>query len=597
MALATGTRKPRSGFVAGLRGVFKRPVAARISTARGLGGRSARGVWLRRAASRIATRWHPSPLMLRIFAVNTLALAILVGSLLYLGRYQDRIIQSEIEDLLLQSRIGASAVAEGAVVISDDDRSILSPLLARLMVRRLAETTETRTRLFDTDSTLLADSRILLGNAGKIQSEELEGPDEHMSVGSRLIESLFDVIDLIPEREKYPLYPEEDIQRGDQSTVVKRAAQGEKASQVWSLPNGGLMLTVAVPVQHYKQVMGVLMLSRSGAKIDDAIHAVRVDILKVFAMTLLITFLLSLYLARAIARPIRRLAAAAEGIRHGQMQINGLGGTASLLNRDAIPDLTRRQDEIGDLSGALRNLTDALAKRIGAIENFAADVAHEIKNPLTSLRSAVETAERVQDPAMQKKLMLLLRDDVDRLDRLITDIAHASRLDAELSRAEAAPINVGDLLNAIVDLYRSAVREGMPRAEVIMEPMKEKLVVMAIGQRIVQVLRNLIDNAISFSPPHEKIVLSADREGRFACITIEDKGPGIPENKLDAIFDRFYSERPKDEKFGTHSGLGLSISKQIVEAHHGTIRAENCRDAAGNPVGARFIVQLPGVVD
>jgi len=548
--------------------------------------------WLWRRGGDVEKMRYLSPILLRILAVNVMALAILVGSLLYLGRYQDRIISSELDDLLLQARITASAVGEGAVVISDDDRSILSPLLARLMVRRLAETTETRTRLFDTDGTLLADSRILLGNAGKIQSEELLPPEAHHSIGARLIEGLFDIIDLIPEREKYPIYQEEEIQRGDQYSVVKRASTGEKASQVWSMPGGGLMLTVAVPVQHYKQVMGMLMLSRTGAKIDEAIHAIRIDILRVFGITLMITIAFSLYLARAIARPIRLLAAAAEGLRHGEMQIKGFGGTATLLSRESIPDMTGRKDEIGDLSGALRDLTAALAQRIGAIENFAADVAHEIKNPLTSLRSAVETAERVQDPAMQKKLMLLLRDDIDRLDRLISDIANASRLDAELSRAEAVPIDVGWLLGALADIYRGQ-GGSLSRAEVVLTPVKDRLMVLGVGTRLVQVLQNLIDNALSFSPADQKIALSAVRVGRFVRILVEDSGPGIPENKLTAIFDRFYSERPKAEKFGTHSGLGLSISKQIVEAHRGTLWAENRRDPQGRVIGACFIVQLP----
>jgi len=553
--------------------------------------------WLWRRDGNVERGRHLSPIMLRILAVNVLALAILVGSLLYLGRYQDRIIASQLDDLILQARITASAVAEGAVVVGDDERNILSPLLARLMVRRLAETTETRTRLFDTDSTLLADSRILLASGGKMQTEELQEPDEHASLGKRAIEALFDVIDLIPQRGKFPLYQEEDPQHGNPYDIVKRASLGEKATQVWSMPGRGLMLTVAVPVQHYKQVMGMLMLSRSGVKIDEAIHDVRIDILKIFFVTLMITVALSFYLARAIARPIRMLAAAAEGLRHGQMQIKGFAGSARLLDPKAIPDMTARRDEIGDLSGALRDLTAALAQRIGAIENFAADVAHEIKNPLTSLRSAVETAERVQDPGMQKRLMLVLRDDVDRLDRLISDIADASRLDAELSRAEAAPIDIGQLLGTLVDIYRTPMTNGSARAEVMLMPIRERMVAMLIGPRFVQVMQNLIDNAISFSPPGGKIVLSAARAGRLIRIMVEDSGPGIPDNTLEAIFDRFYSERPREEKFGTHSGLGLSISRQIVEAHRGALRAENRRDAAGHILGARFIVQLPGLVE
>ena len=274
------------------------------------------------------------------------------------------------------------------------------------------------------------------------------------------------------------------------------------------------------------------------------------------------------------------------------MQIVGLAGTAKLLNPDAIPDMTERRDEIGDLSGALRDLTAALAQRIGAIENFAADVAHEIKNPLTSLRSAVETAERVIDPAARNKLMLVIRDDVDRLDRLISDISNASRIDAELSRDEAVSIDIGRTLDVLVDFYRHEAHEQAVGAEVMLVPLREKLMTMGVEMRLAQVLQNLIDNAVSFSPPGGKVILSAERDGRSVRITVDDNGPGIPDNKLGAIFDRFYSERPRAEKFGTHSGLGLSIAKQIVEAHRGKIWAENMRDADGKITGARFVVQL-----
>lgn len=553
--------------------------------------------WLWRRSDQARGDRHLSPIVLRILAVNVMALAILVGSLLYLGHYQDRIIATELDALLLQSRIIASAVAEGAIVIGSDDRSILSPLLARLMVRRLAETTETRTRLFDVDDTLLADSRTLLSNKPTMPMENLSGPppEKRPLWASRFVAAIFDGIDVIHERHEYPLYTEEDAQRGNQYEAVRRAMRGEMATQIWRSPKGGLTLAAAVPVPHYKRILGAVMMSRSDASIDKAIAGVRIDIMKIFCITLMITILLSLYLARAIARPIRLLALAAEGLRYGQMQIVGLAGTASLLNRDAIPDMTARNDEIGDLSGALRDLTSALAQRIGAIENFAADVAHEIKNPLTSLRSAVETTERVQDPVSQRKLMLVIRDDVDRLDRLITDIASASRLDSELSRDQAAPIDVGHMLMTLVDFYHQPGHEDGMQAQVVMEPVKEQLVVMGVEVRLVQVVQNLIENAVSFSPPEQKVVLSASKDRHFVRIMIEDNGPGIPDNKLGAIFDRFYSERPKAEKFGTHSGLGLSISKQIVEAHRGKIWAENRRNGAGTTIGSRFIVQLPGV--
>jgi two-component system sensor histidine kinase ChvG len=550
--------------------------------------------WLWRQPGKTSGERHLSPILLRILAVNSMALAILVGSLLYLGRYQDRIIATQLSAMTLQARIIASAVAQDAIVIDEKDESILSPLLARLMVRRLAETAETRTRLFDADDTLLADSRTLLNKgSGKLEIEGLPDDRPRTGWGARQIAQLFDIIDFIHERREYPLYTEQIVERGSQYDIVKRAMGGDLATQVWRGPKGRLVLAAAVPVQHYKRVLGSVMLSRTDADIDKAIYSVRIDILQIFGITLLITLMFSIYLARVIARPIRLLALAAEGLRAGQAQNTGFTGTAHLLTADAIPDLTNRNDEIGDLSGTLRDLTAALAQRIGAIENFAADVSHEIKNPLTSLRSAVETADRIQDPAAQRKLMFVIRDDVDRLDRLITDISSASRLDAELSRAETTPIDVARMLGALVDFYSQPAHENEAHTHVVLTPIKGKLAIKAVELRLVQVLQNLIDNAISFSPPGKHVALAAVQDGNNVVITVDDSGPGIPENKLQAIFDRFYSERPRSEKFGIHSGLGLSIAKQIVEAHRGAITATNRKDAKGVILGARFAVRLP----
>lgn len=537
-----------------------------------------------------------SPLLLRILAVNVMALAILVGGLLYLGNYQDRIISTELDAMLAQARIVASAVAENAIVIDDNDESILSPLLARMMVRRLAETTETRTRLFSASETLLADSRYLLADKnGKVGDDVAAAGDMPASWGARAIAAVFDLFDIIHEHHIYPPYGEETLQRTSPTNVTARALHGEKSTQVWSLPKGGLILAVAVPVEHARHVLGAVMMTRSDASIDRAIYAVRINILQVFGITLCITILLSLYLAQAIARPLRQLAQAAEILRLGQAAQAGATGIANLLRNDAIPDMTRRRDEIGDLSGALRDLTSALARRVGDIENFAADVAHELKNPLTSLRSAVETVERVQDSSARQKLMLIIRDDVDRMTRLITDISSASRLDAELGRAELEPIDIGVRLTQIEDYYRvNSLKEGLP-ARVVVQPINDPLRVMGVKGRMVQVFQNLLDNALSFSPPDRPVTVAAARAGNYVRVIVEDNGPGIPENKLDAIFDRFYSERPKTEKFGMHSGLGLSISKQIVEAHRGRIWAENRKDAEGNIIGARFVVQLPAI--
>jgi len=340
------------------------------------------------------------------------------------------------------------------------------------------------------------------------------------------------------------------------------------------------MFSVAIPIQRYKQVLGVVMLSTGSSEIEEELRTVRLELLRIFGVALLVTVLLSFYLAGTIARPIRRLAAAAERARGRRARVE-------------IPDFTRRGDEIGDLSGSLREMTDELWQRMNAIESFAADVAHEIKNPLSSLRSAVETATRIEDPANQRRLMAIILNDVQRLDRLITDISDASRLDAELGRVEPEPINIAAMLRALADVHEAARTDNSPRLVLAIGKTDRPLIVPGIETRLSQVFRNVIGNAVSFSPPGGEIRLTARQDGRAAIVTVEDEGPGIPDEKFTAIFDRFYTERPLGEQFGTHSGLGLSISKQIVEAHRGMIWAENHKDANGGTIGARFCVRLP----
>ncbi len=301
--------------------------------------------------------------------------------------------------------------------------------------------------------------------------------------------------------------------------------------------------------------------------------------MRIFGVTLLVTVLLSLYLAGTIAQPIRRLAMAAQRAR---------GRTA----RIEIPEITERRDEIGELARSLRDMTDALWQRMNAIESFAADVAHEIKNPLSSLRSAVETAARIDDPAKRDRLMAIVQDDIERLDRLITDISDASRLDAELIRLDMSPTDIGAMLQALVEMHEATRAPGSPRL-VLEIPASRALIVPGIESRLSQVFLNVIANAVSFSPPDGEIRIRAVADGRAVVVSVEDGGPGIPEDKLTEIFNRFYSERPAGEKFGTHSGLGLSISQQIIEAHRGRIWAENRLAADGRVCGARFLIRLP----
>src|SRR5712671_1871783 len=526
-------------------------------------------------------RWTVSPLTRRILAVNVLALALLAGGFLYLGKYQASLVDQQIEALKMQGEVFAAGLGEGAVYESVDEGEILLPDLARQMMRRLVAPTHARARLFDIKGDIIADSHVLRGPGDSVQVLELPAPEAKGSI-VRIADGVYDwIVDKLPRRKHYPVYRESASPRAEDYPEVARALLGETGSAIRSDPAiGGLVLSVAIPIQHYKQVLGAVMLSTSSGEIEEAVRTVRLELLRIFGVALLVTVLLSFYLAGTIARPIRRLAAAAERAR-------GRGA------RVEIPDFTRRRDEIGDLSRSLREMTDALWQRMSAIESFAADVAHEIKNPLSSLRSAVETAVRIDDAANQRRLMAIILNDVQRLDRLITDISDASRLDAELGRLELEPVDVAAMLGTLVEVYGATRTDDAPRLVLDIAERGRELIVPGIESRLSQVFVNDIANAVSFSPPHGEIHISARLDGRAVLVSVEDEGPGIPEDKLTAIFDRFYSERPAGEKFGTHSGLGLSISKQIIEAHRGRIWAENRTDAAGAVIGARFSIRLP----
>lgn len=533
-----------------------------------------------------------SPLTVRILAVNVLALLMLGGGMLYLGRYEDRLIQSELEGLTFEARIFASALGEGAVIDSGDERNFLSADLSASMVRRLVEASDSRTRLFDEAGALLADSRILASRRQSIQIEPIAPPDGAGPAERAWLRAIGWMGRKLAQSD-YTLYREKAEQEANDYRLARQALQGASATQIWRLNRGGLVLGAAVPVQAFKQVLGAVMVTRSSAKIDAAIAEIRSDIVKIFCAVLALTILLSLYLARTIVKPLQKLATAVRDVKQDQARATGLGGGAALLASRRIPDLTSRRDEVGELSHALREMTAALALRLGAIENFAADVAHEIKNPLTSLRSAVETAERIKDPIRLEKLMAVIRDDIGRMDRLITDIAGASRLDAELSRAETTAVSLRHMLQTLVNLYAPVADAAAAAPVLLRSDVPENAVIQGVESRLMQVLRNLVENARSFTPRGGSVRLSVALEDAHIHILVEDDGPGIPDNKLETIFDRFYSERPTGEKFGQHSGLGLSIARQIIEAHRGKIWAENRRDETGKILGARFTTMLP----
>ncbi len=538
---------------------------------------------------RFRQRWV-SPLLRRILLVNALPLALLVVALLYLDQYQNGLLEAQVSALREQARVFAGALGESAVSTINPKNPKLIPEVAASLLRRLTEPTpDAQARLYAPDGTMLANSRDREGPGGKITTEPLPPPPDHGAV-LRVIGWIYDhVLSLLPHSAPITVVDTTPSAGGaDWQPDVKEELRLNSAGNSSETPpyirrtkDDRLLVTVAVPVERDKHTVGIISLTREAREVDESVFTIRMSILALFGMALGLTVLLSWYLSQTIARPILRLAEAAADMREG------LGRSGSVA-----PSLLRRRDEIGALASALADSSAALWERMDATERFAADVAHEIKNPLSSIRSAIETLRRIEDPNRQRQLLTIIAQDVVRLDRLISDVSDASRLDAELSRVTTQPVDMVPILRTLLELDEATRdTDNDPKLEVIAPPTGLK--VRAVEDRLVQVLRNLIGNAQSFSPPRGRIILRVRDTGGTAELCVEDEGPGIPDANLEHIFDRFYSERPMGESFGQHSGLGLSISRQIVEALHGQISAENRRDNAGRVLGARFIVRLP----
>jgi len=545
-----------------------------------------------------AARDQMSGLSLRILAVNIIAIMILGLGILYLGQYTDSLIEGELTRLRSEAQLFSGAIAEGAVrpvfqvspLPFDNPQQIeaIKPDLARRMVRRLGEIGDARIRLYAIDGTLLTDSHRLTGSAGssEVEMENLLPIARPVTFDSLFAQSATRFLDLIPMKTQLPLFPQQEASNIFTFTDTQRALSGTVQASAWRDQEGRIVLTVAAPVQKVRQVVGVVLLIQDGNDLEKAIAEVRVDVFRVFLGSLGITVMLSIYLSGLITRPLQRLAAAAEAVRQGKGR------------HVEIPDMSGRNDEIGELSLALRDMTSALFSRMDSIERFAADVAHEIKNPLTSLRSAVETASKVKDEENRSKLMDIIHHDVRRLDRLISDISNASRLDAELSRDEMSMVDLSGLLLRLRDAYKKPLKRGTDINDAeetgirVDLPDNQSLFVKGNADRLSQVFGNILSNALSFSPENSFVRVSASVQGDKVIVQVDDDGPGIPESKLETIFERFYSERPQHETYGNHSGLGLSISKQIIESHGGKIWAENRKTDDGRILGARFTIVL-----
>ncbi len=550
-----------------------------------------------------------SSLTRRILFLNLAGLAVLVTGILYLNTFRDGLIDARVESLMTQGEIIAGAIAASATVetdsISIDPEKLLelqageslgpgsdqldnldfpiNPERVAPVLRRLISPTRTRARIYDRDANLLLDSRHLYSRGQILRYDLPPVEEEQPDLLERIQKFVFDVF----RNTELPVYHEQPGGNGAAFPEVVKALTGSPSTIVRVSEQGEQIVSVAVPIQRFRAVLGVLMLSTEGGDIDKIVAAERKAILRVFGIAALVTAILSMLLASTIANPLRRLSAAAIRVRRG------------VKNREEIPDFSDRQDEIGNLSVAVRDMTNALYARIEAIESFAADVSHELKNPLTSLRSAVETLPLAKNDNSRSRLMEIIQHDVKRLDRLITDISDASRLDAELAREDAATVDLKKFLTDLIAVSRETTRN---KKAVDIELKVAKLpqgvkgyVVVGHDLRIGQVITNLIENARSFVPEeHGQITLSLARAGKFNILTVDDNGPGIRADNIDRIFERFYTDRPAGEAFGQNSGLGLSISRQIVEAHGGTLTAENIPGTKpGEIKGARFVVTLP----
>jgi len=578
-----------------------------------------------------------SSLTRRIVVLNLGGLVALLAGFLYLNQFREGLIDARVQSLQTQGEIIAAAIAASATVdtdaitidpekllklapgesyvASDSGRAALefsiNPERVGPLLRRLASPTRTRARIYDRDGFLLLDSRSVSNRSNILRYDLPAAAREGAEPANSWSEAVAEIVEQVKNglrrwtrRPELPLYEDIGAGNGKAYPEVASALAGAPQYVVRANDKGETIISVAVPVQRFRSVRGALMLSTLGGDIDAIIATERLGIIRIFLVSAGVMLLLSLFFAGTIAEPMRRLAEAADRVRRG------------VKSRQEIPDFTDRQDEIGHLSGALRDMTRALYNRIEAIEHFAADVAHELKNPLTSLRSAVETLPIAKTESSRERLLDIIKHDVARLDRLISDISDASRLDAELARADMSRVDLSAVLDTVTTMARSLSESGSVAVKLRIEPpgperLRGRWGVLGHDSRLAQVFDNLIANACSFSAAggDVRVTLRAEAaEGPGGAmiegyeILVDDDGPGIPDGAFERIFERFYTDRP-EQGFGQNSGLGLSISRQIVEAHGGRIRAFNRTQSAPEGVdsaqpddrilGARFVIWLP----
>ena len=596
-----------SGAAAALAFVKRRSKAARawvssFATAPGSFGPLER--WFRRQP---IVRFFSASLLRRILVSNLMGFFILLGGILYLGWFHTWLIDAKLDALKTQGKIIADAIAANATVVREhivldpnklpdtpdaaqqqfpgdglaDLELSIHPEDVTPILRKLIQPTNTRARIYARDGTLIVDTARSLAQWTALRNEQSEKQHpKTQNIWSLLTRYFF--------KEPLPVYQEIGSSNGMAYKEVRTALEGEEHSMLLLNKKGEQIVSMALPIRRFKSVQGVLLLSTLPGQIDKILREERTVILILAAIALLASVVTSLLLARTVAGPMRRLSAAADQV------------SRNIAAPQQLPELADRHDEVGQMAGAFQAMTAALYKRIEASEKFAADVAHELKNPLTAARSTAELLGFAKTPEERDQLIEQIQAELKRLNRLITDVSNASRLDAELARKEMRTIDVTTMLRNVVSIFRDIIGGDNRRVELVIAPEPHNGAYFVVGDegRLGQVLTNLLDNAVSFSPEGGVVTVRARASGPYVEILVEDQGPGIPADRLEMIFDRFYSDRPAtDQSRGKNSGLGLSISREIALAHGGQIVADNRREAGAGvnaqPAGACFVVRLP----
>ena len=491
----------------------------------------------------------------RILALNLVTVLLVALSTLYLDVFRNRLSKERSR----QVRIEATATAMAIEAAGPEDREAILATVSR--------STGSRLRLFAPDGHLLADSWHITG-----PTYELRDPNTQKWTkdAARALDRGFNTIVGAKTLDEFVEPPVDRLQAWPEAVRAKNS--GKAVTAVRNAPDLTPVISAAVPASD-----GVLLATTNDRAFTRTVRSQRAIIATAMAVLVAISVFLSLFLARTIVRPLRRLALAAHRVRLGRSrEVN-------------VPRLPSRSDEIGLLARAVSDMSQSLRHRIDNIEAFAADVTHELKNPLASLRSAVDGLDRVDDPALRERLKVIVREDVARLDRLISDISEAARTDAELARATFERVDLGRLIEQLVQSWETRRETGDARLA-FARPRRDTAVVMGKPDRLARAINAIIDNAVSFSPPAGLVEIAVARVGDEVRIRIDDEGPGVPPEAREAIFNRFHSVRPEGENFGRHSGLGLAIAQAIVNGHDGEIDVQDRDDA---PSGARFTIRLP----